>query len=318
MHKPSCASIWVLFDLSLWIGWAVLKRRKEGEGGGGGGWVVGLEDGLEQFKRLHEYRDGLPSCLRSPPLFRSPYFFFIFIFFFKPNKCLKHSTLNNNTLSLCSCAPALFLTLFLSIPPSKTSDIVWTIPFLTIQVHTRTHVRAHTHTHTYTLTLTLTHTHTHTHTEWHIQWHIFLSSAFCSFLSLQHTHTHTQTHTHVHTHTFFCQVHFAPSSHSTHTHTHTHTHVHTHTHTELHCIILTESALLQWQVCHAKKKRKKADLTTVLHIRKLPHLHMKLAVWFSFPTTNNKNPMIPSWSLVSIYNYSFNPYQIFTKNFEKL
>ena len=67
-----------------------------------------------------------------------------------------------------------------------------------------------------------------------------------------------------------------------------------------------------------KKKKKKADLTTVLHIRELPHLHMKLAVWFSFPTTNNKNPMIPSWSLVSIYNYSFNPDQIFTKNFEKL
>ena len=34
----------------------------------------------------------------------------------------------------------------------------------------------------------------------------------------------------------------------------------------------------------------KADLTTVSHIRELPHLHMKLAVWFSFPTTNNKNP----------------------------
>ena len=28
--------------------------------------------------------------------------------------------------------------------------------------------------------------------------------------------------------------------------------------------------------------------------------------------------MIPSWSLVSIYNYSFNPDQIFTKNFEIL
>ena len=56
---------------------------------------------------------------------------------------------------------------------------------------------------------------------------------------------------------------------------------------------------LQWHVCRAKKrkkkkKKKKADLTTVLHIRQLPHLHMKLAVWFSFPTTNNKNPMIPS------------------------
>ena len=89
---------------------------------------------------------------------------------------------------------------------------------------------------------------------------------------------------------------------------------------------------LQWQVCHAKKnknkkkkkeeeeeeKKGKADLTTVLHIRELPHLHMKLAVWFSFPATNNKNPMIPSWSLVSIYNYSFNPDQIFTKNFEIL
>ena len=67
-----------------------------------------------------------------------------------------------------------------------------------------------------------------------------------------------------------------------------------------------------------KKKKGKADLTTVLHIRELPHLHMKLAVWFSFPTSNNKNPMIPSWSLVSIYNYSFNPDQIFTKNFEIL
>ena len=54
--------------------------------------------------------------------------------------------------------------------------------------------------------------------------------------------------------------------------------------------------------CQKKKKEEKkgkADLTTVLHIRELPHLHMKLAVWFSFPTTNNKNPMIPSWSLVS-------------------
>ena len=40
-----------------------------------------------------------------------------------------------------------------------------------------------------------------------------------------------------------------------------------------------------------EKKKGKADLTTVLHIRELPHLHMKLAVWFSFPTTNNKNPM---------------------------
>ena len=30
-----------------------------------------------------------------------------------------------------------------------------------------------------------------------------------------------------------------------------------------------------------KEEEKKADLTTVLHIRKLPHLHMKLA--------NNKN-----------------------------
>ena len=67
-----------------------------------------------------------------------------------------------------------------------------------------------------------------------------------------------------------------------------------------------------------KKKKGKADLTTVLHIRELPHLHMKLAVWFSFPITNNKNPMIPSWSLVSIYNYSFSPDQIFTKNFEIL
>ena len=89
------------------------------------------------------------------------------------------------------------------------------------------------------------------------------------------------------------------------------------------CVYRQGHALLQWQVCHAKKKRRrrkkgKADLTTVLHIRELPHLHMELAVWFSFPTTNNKNPMIPSWSLVSIYNYSFNPDQIFTKNFEIL
>ena len=38
-----------------------------------------------------------------------------------------------------------------------------------------------------------------------------------------------------------------------------------------------------------KKKKGKADLTTVLHIRELPHLYMKLAVWFSFPTTNNKS-----------------------------
>ena len=43
-----------------------------------------------------------------------------------------------------------------------------------------------------------------------------------------------------------------------------------------------------------EKKKGKADLTTVLHIRELPHLHMKLAVWFSFPTSSNKNPMIPS------------------------
>ena len=43
-----------------------------------------------------------------------------------------------------------------------------------------------------------------------------------------------------------------------------------------------------------KKKKGKADLTTVLHIRELPHLHMKLAVWLSFPITNNKNPVIPS------------------------
>ena len=43
-----------------------------------------------------------------------------------------------------------------------------------------------------------------------------------------------------------------------------------------------------------EEKKGKADLTAVLHIRELPHLHMKLAVWFSFPATNNKNPMIPS------------------------
>ena len=67
-----------------------------------------------------------------------------------------------------------------------------------------------------------------------------------------------------------------------------------------------------------KRRRKKADLTTVLHIGELPHLHMKVAVWLSIPTTNNKNPMIPSCSLVSIYNYSFHPDQIFTKNFENL
>ena len=41
-----------------------------------------------------------------------------------------------------------------------------------------------------------------------------------------------------------------------------------------------------------KKKWGKADLTTVLRIRELPHLHMKLAVWFSFPTTNNKIPEV--------------------------
>ena len=41
-----------------------------------------------------------------------------------------------------------------------------------------------------------------------------------------------------------------------------------------------------------RQKKGKADLTTVLHIRELSHLHMKLAVWFSFSTTNNKNPMI--------------------------
>ena len=53
--------------------------------------------------------------------------------------------------------------------------------------------------------------------------------------------------------------------------------------------------------CQKKKKKKKeeekkgkADLTTVLHIWELPHLHMKFTVWFSFPTTKNKNPMIPS------------------------
>ena len=48
-------------------------------------------------------------------------------------------------------------------------------------------------------------------------------------------------------------------------------------------------SLLQWQVCHAKqnktkqkkkkkkkrKKKGKADLTAVLHIRELPHLHVK-------------------------------------------
>ena len=32
-----------------------------------------------------------------------------------------------------------------------------------------------------------------------------------------------------------------------------------------------------------EKKKGKADLTTVLHIIELPHLHMKLAIWFSFP-----------------------------------
>ena len=74
----------------------------------------------------------------------------------------------------------------------------------------------------------------------------------------------------------------------------------------------------QQQTNKQNKTKGKADLTTVLHIRELPHLNMKLAVLFSFPTTSNKNPMIPSWSLVSIYNYSFNPDQIFTKNFEIL
>ena len=77
--------------------------------------------------------------------------------------------------------------------------------------------------------------------------------------------------------------------------------------------------LLQWQVRHAKNKKKTTKKKKRRkNIRELPHLHMKLAVWFSFPTTNNKNPIIPSWSLVSIYNYSFNPDQIFTKNFEIL
>ena len=81
--------------------------------------------------------------------------------------------------------------------------------------------------------------------------------------------------------------------------------------------------LLQSQVRHAKKTKTKTKKPQgrpdcCLHIRQLPHLHMKLAVWFSFPTTNNKNSMIPSRSLVSIYNYSFNPDQIFTKNFEIL
>ena len=86
------------------------------------------------------------------------------------------------------------------------------------------------------------------------------------------------------------------------------------------CAIQTKKKQKQKQKTkkQRKKKKGKADLTTVLHIRELPHLHVKLAVWFSFPTTNNKNPMIPSWSLVSIYNYSFNPDQIFTKNFEIL
>ena len=47
--------------------------------------------------------------------------------------------------------------------------------------------------------------------------------------------------------------------------------------------------------CQKKEEKKgKTGLTTVLHIRELPDLHMKLAVWFSFPTTNNKIPMIPS------------------------
>ena len=43
-----------------------------------------------------------------------------------------------------------------------------------------------------------------------------------------------------------------------------------------------------------RRRKKKAVLNTVLHIRELPHSQMKLAVWFSFPATNNKNPMIPS------------------------
>ena len=43
--------------------------------------------------------------------------------------------------------------------------------------------------------------------------------------------------------------------------------------------------------CQKKKRKKgKADLTTVLHIRELPNLHMKLAVWFSFLVLCPFNP----------------------------
>ena len=43
-----------------------------------------------------------------------------------------------------------------------------------------------------------------------------------------------------------------------------------------------------------RKKKKKGRPDYCLHIGELRHLHMKLAVWLSIPTTNNKNPMIPS------------------------
>ena len=45
-----------------------------------------------------------------------------------------------------------------------------------------------------------------------------------------------------------------------------------------------------------EEEEEKARQTWLLFytFRELPHLHMKLAVWFSFPATNNKNPMIPS------------------------
>ena len=73
--------------------------------------------------------------------------------------------------------------------------------------------------------------------------------------------------------------------------------------------------------CQKKKRRrkKKARQTwRLFYTLESCLICMKLAVCFSFPTIYNKNPMIPSWSLVSIYNYSFNPDQIFTKNFKIL
>ena len=77
------------------------------------------------------------------------------------------------------------------------------------------------------------------------------------------------------------------------------------------------------QIKKEEEEKGKADLTTVLHIRELPQLHMKLAVWFSFPTINKqtkkKKKSNDSFLKSCVHlNYSFNPDQIFTKNFEIL